>query len=58
MEASFIQRMKDHEAENRKLKQMFADLSLENMGLKDMIERPLRPVRRKECVSIWSTRLS
>lgn len=41
MEASDIQRMKDLEAENRKLKQMFADLSLENMALKDVIEKKL-----------------
>ena len=39
MEASDIQRMKDLEAENRKLKQMFADLSLENTMLKDVIEK-------------------
>lgn len=39
METSGIQRMKDLEAENRKLKQMFADLSLENMALKDVIEK-------------------
>ncbi|SOB58239.1 Low calcium response locus protein S [Pseudodesulfovibrio profundus] len=41
MEASDIQRMKDLEAENRKLKQMFADLSLENTALKDIIEKKL-----------------
>jgi len=41
MEASDIERMKDLEAENRKLKQMFADLSLENMALKDVIEKKL-----------------
>lgn len=41
MEASDIERMKDLEAENRKLKQMFADLSLENMALKDIIEKKL-----------------
>jgi len=41
MEASDIQRMKDLEAENRKLKQMFADLSLENLALKDVIEKKL-----------------
>jgi len=39
MEASDIERMKDLEAENRKLKQMFADLSLENRMLKDVIEK-------------------
>jgi len=41
MEASDIQRIKDLEAENRKLKQMFADLSLENVMLKDVIEKKL-----------------
>ncbi|MBU1612677.1 MAG: transposase, partial [Proteobacteria bacterium] len=41
MEASDVQRMKDLEAENRKLKQMFADLSLENIMLKDVIEKKL-----------------
>lgn len=41
MEASDIERLKDLEAENRKLKQMFADLSLENMALKDVIEKKL-----------------
>jgi putative transposase len=41
LEASDIERMKDLEAENRKLKQMFADLSLENMALKDVIEKKL-----------------
>jgi hypothetical protein len=39
MEASDIERLKDLEAENRKLKQMFADLSLENMALKEVIEK-------------------
>jgi len=41
MEASDIQRMKELEAENAKLKQMFAELSLENMVLKDVIEKKL-----------------
>ena len=41
LEASDIERMKDREAENRKLKQMFAVLSLENMALKDVIEKKL-----------------
>jgi putative transposase len=38
MEASDIRRLKDLEEENRRLKQMFADLSLENRALKDVIE--------------------
>ena len=41
MEASDIRKLKDLEEENRRLKQMFADLSLENRALKDVIERKL-----------------
>ncbi len=41
MEASDIRRIKELEAENRKLKQMFADLSLEHMALKYVIEKKL-----------------
>jgi putative transposase len=41
MEASDILRMKELEAENAKLKQMFAELSLENKVLKDVIEKKL-----------------
>jgi len=41
MEASDIKRLKEIEDENRKLKQMFADLSLENRALKDIIEKKL-----------------
>ena len=41
MEASAIKKMKDLEDENRRLKQMFADLSLECRALKDVIEKKL-----------------
>ena len=41
MEASDIRRMKELEAENAKLKQMFAELSLENKVLKDVIGKKL-----------------
>lgn len=41
MEASDIKKMKDFEDENRRLKQMFADLSLECRALKDVIEKKL-----------------
>ena len=41
MEASDIKKIKDLEDENRCLKQMFADLSLENRALKDVIEKKL-----------------
>ena len=39
MEASDIKRMRDLEHENARLKQMYADLSLENRALKDVIEK-------------------
>ncbi len=39
MEASDIKKLKYLEEENRRLKQMFADLSLECRALKDVIEK-------------------
>lgn len=41
MEASDIKRLKELEAENSRLKRMYADLSLENEALKDVIEKKL-----------------
>jgi putative transposase len=41
MEASDIRKMRDLEDENRRLKQMFADLSLENRVMKEIIEKKL-----------------
>ena len=41
MEASDIKRLREIEAENGKLKRMFADLALENRALKDLIEKKL-----------------
>lgn len=41
MEASDIKRLKELEEENRRLKSMFADLSLEHRILKDIIEKKL-----------------
>ena len=38
MEASDIRRLKEMEDENRRLKQMFADLSLKHEALKDIVE--------------------
>ena len=41
MEASGVRRMRDLEYENARLKHMYADLSLENRALKDVIEKKL-----------------
>ena len=41
MGVSELRRLRQLEEENRKLKQMFADLSLENRALKDIIEKKL-----------------
>ena len=41
MDASDIKRLREVEAENSKLKRMFADLALENRALKDLIENKL-----------------
>ncbi len=41
MEVSDIKRLKDLEAENRKLKKMFANFSLEHEALKDIVEKKL-----------------
>ncbi len=42
MEACDIKKMKDFEDENRRLKQMFAELSLECRALKDIIEKSFK----------------
>ena len=41
MEASDIKRLKELEEENRRLKQMYADLSLDHKILKDIVEKKL-----------------
>ena len=41
MELSDIRRLKELEDENRRLKHMYADLSLENNALKDVIAKKL-----------------
>ena len=37
MEASDLKRMKEPEAENSKLKRMYADMALENQAIKDLL---------------------
>ena len=41
MEASDVKRLKEVEEENRRLKQMYAELSLDHKLLKDVIEKKL-----------------
>ena len=41
MEASDLKRVRELEAENAKLKRMYADLALENTAMKDLIEKKL-----------------
>ena len=45
MEVSRVRRLKELEEENRKLKQMYAELALDNKILKDVIEKTLEPSR-------------
>lgn len=41
MDGSALRRMKELEEENRRLKQMYADLSLEHQALKDIVQKKL-----------------
>lgn len=41
MDAAALKRLKELEAENRRLKQMYADICLENRVLKDIVEKKL-----------------
>ena len=41
MEVADLKRLKELEEENRRLKQMYADLSLDHKILKDVIEKKL-----------------
>lgn len=41
MEASDLKRVKELEAENARLKRMYADLALENTAMKDVIAKKL-----------------
>jgi len=41
LDASDVKRMRELEAENSQLKRMYAELSLENQALKDLISKKL-----------------
>ena len=41
MSVSELKRMKELEAENAKLKRMYADLALENAAIRDLLNRKL-----------------
>lgn len=41
MEVREVKRLKELEAENAKLKKMYAEISMENYALKDLIEKKL-----------------
>ena len=41
MDVSQVRRLKELEEENRRLKQMYADLALDNQILRDVIEKKL-----------------
>jgi putative transposase len=41
LEMSDVRRLRELEAENAKLKRMYAELSLENQGLKDLLSKKL-----------------
>lgn len=41
MEVSDLKRLRELEEENRRLKQMYAELSLEHRALKDIVEKKL-----------------
>lgn len=63
MEVSQVKRLKELEEENRKLKQMYADLALDNRILKEVIEKNSRARDQKgHCERnrrrIWSEHLS
>lgn len=57
LDASELKRIKELEAENQRLKQMFADLSLENRAMKDLIDRKLwgRARNGRRCGSWWTS---
>ena len=48
MDASLIAEMKDMAEQNRRLKRMYAEMSMQNDLLKEASEKSVRPSRRRE----------
>lgn len=48
MEVSALNRLKELEEENRRLKQSHTELSLENRVLKEIVEKAIEPDERRE----------
>ena len=55
MEASDMRRLRELEEENRRLKKMFAELSLDHAILKDIIEKKTVPLVRKRELVAYTT---
>jgi len=53
MEASDLKRLKEFKEENRQLKQMYADLSLDNTLMKGLIEKSCKPGSAPEASSLF-----
>ena len=58
MEASDIKRLKELEDENLRLKQMYAELSLDHKLLKDIVEKSVKPAIRREGGRLRKDRVS
>jgi putative transposase len=57
MEASGLKKIKVLKEENRRLRQMLTDLSLENPVIKDITEKALKPAFMRELVMHLMTML-
>ena len=54
MEASDVSRLRELERENAELKKMFAEMSLENRAMKNLIEKKVvTPQVKREAVDFW-----
>ena len=49
-----LKRLRELEAENAKLKRMYADLALENTAIKDVLSRKLTPSARREAIRVMT----